>query len=272
MQFLIDIFFLSIENAFMALGQRIPVLQRSVALLTAVAAAPDGVGAKQLSLDLGIPQATCYRIIRTLVECDWLQECGAGDYRTGFGLALVARSWSDVEQRLRELRPFLHELADETGLSAKISVREGCHAVSVARMEALRANSISSPVGAKIPLTAAGSVGVMLMASASEAELRVILRGEPPEQKRRITREVARAAKEGMARSYGKHHPSIHAVSIPVDVGQPGALTLVGWPEDLPPGRRKSIEARLKQFNTRSTPSDAKRGTALASGNRRRVC
>lgn len=229
-------------------GQGIPILRRSIALLSSIAAHPDGAGAKQLSMELGIPQATCYRIIRTLVDGDWLQECGAGVYRIGFGVALTARSWSNVEQRLREWRPLLNGLVGETGLSAKISVREGGHAVSVARVETIRANSISSPVGSKIHLTEAGSVGIMLMAQIPEAGLGQILRAYPPEQRKRIMGEAAAAAREGMARSYGKHHPSIYAVSVPVDVGLPGVLTLVGWPEDLPPKRQKAIEARLKKF------------------------
>jgi len=229
-------------------GQAIPILKRSIALLNTVAGVPHGIGAKQLSLELGIPQATCYRIIRTMEACDWLQKCGAGTYRVGFGLALLARSWSDVEQHIREWRPLLAELVEETGLSAKISVREGRHAVSVARIETSRPNIISSPVGSKIPLLEAGSVGIMLMASIPEEELDHLLMALPRERRRHIVAEAAAAAREKMARSYGIHHPSIHAVSVPVDLGQPAALTLVGWPEDFPPKRKKTIEACLKKL------------------------
>jgi len=229
-------------------GQAIPILKRSIALLNAVADAPHGIGAKQLSLDLGIPQATCYRIIRTMEDCDWLQRSGEGTYRVGFGLALLARSWSDVEQRIREWRSSLSELVAETGLSAKISVREGSHAVSVARVETSRPNIISSPVGSKIPLLEAGSVGIMLMASIPREELDHMLMALPRERKRRILAEVSAAAREKMARSYGIHHPSIHAVSVPLDLGQPAVLTLVGWPEDFPAKRKKTIEACLKRL------------------------
>lgn len=233
-------------------GQNIPVLKRSIALLKSISSHQNGIGAKQLSMELEIPQATCYRIIRTLAESDWLQECGAGTYRIGFGVALLARSWSDVEERLRELRPLLNELVNETGLSAKISVREGSHAICVARVETFRPNSISSPVGSKIHLASAGSVGILLMASASKAELGQILRAHSPEQRKRMAKEAARAAAEGIARSYGKHHPAVYAVSVPVDVGRPAALTLMGWPEDLPTKRQKTIEARLKKLRLRS--------------------
>lgn len=242
----------------MSAGQVIPILRRSLVLLNLISRHPEGIGAKQLSLELGIPQATCYRIIRTLADGDWLQESGAGTYRIGFGVALLARSWSDIEQRLRELRPLLSELVNETGLSAKISVREGSHAVCVARVEAVRANSISSPVGSKFHLSSAGSAGIMLMAAAPEMELRQILQAYPPKQRGFISKEVAAAGSERMARSYGQHHPSAYAVSVLVDVGQPAALTLMGWPEDFLPERKYAIEARLKKQWLPPTPSATK--------------
>jgi len=232
-------------------GQTIPVLERSVALLERIAAQPEGLGAKHLSLELGIPPATCYRILRTLVKHGWLQENGGGAYRIAFGLARLTRSWSALEQRLRDVRPRLQQLSRDTGLSAKISLREGGQAVSVARVESLRANSISSPVGTKIHLTEAGSAGIQLMASVPPAELRSILRELPPERQRTTFRAVAAARREGIARSYGAHHASIYAVSVPLDLGQPAALTLVGWPEDFAGRRRKDIEVRLRNVELR---------------------
>ncbi len=231
----------------MPAGQTIPVLERSVALLRLIAAHPEGLGAKHLSLELGIPPATCYRILRTLVKHGWIRESGAGGYRIAFGLAQLTRSWSALELRLQELQPRLRRLAQETDLSVKISLGEGSHCVTAARCEATRPNSITSPVGSQVHLTEAGSAGVILMAALAPDELPPVLRGLAAERRAQLLREVAAARREGLARSYGVHHPTIHAVSVPLDLGRPAALTLVGWPEDFAGRRRRAIEERLQE-------------------------
>ena len=233
----------------MSSSQMIPVLKRTTALLSLLASRPEGLGAKQLSLELGIPQATCYRILRTLLDNDWIRESKSGDYRIGFGIALLARSWSDVERRVRELTPLMRELVEETGLSAKISLQEGAYAVCVVRVESSRPNSITSPIGAKMPLAETGSVGVMLLAAMSDEECQQVLRKLSPKERQQTMEEISAARKEGLTRSYGKHHPSIFAASVPVDLGNPGVLTLMGWPEDFSSSqRKKAIEARLKRL------------------------
>ncbi len=98
-------------------------------------------------------------------------------------------------------------------------------------------------------LLSAGSAGILLMASASELELRHILRKCTPEQQGEIVEETALARREGIARSYGRHHSSIYAVSVPVDLGETAAFTLVGWPEDFASPRQvKAVEVRLKKL------------------------
>lgn len=225
----------------------IPVLERSIDLLSAIAESPKGLSAKELNLQLGIPQATCYRILRTLVQKSLLQEQPNGIYLPAYGLARLAGVWSGLENRLQELKPLLEDLAYQSGLSAKISIKEGTSAVVVMRAEARKANSITSPVGSKMPLTEAGSAGIMLMASANSAELSLIQREVPVEHWKEIARAVASARTEKMARSYGTHHSSIYAVSIPLSLGRPCALTLVGWPEAFTGKQKKKIETLLSR-------------------------
>lgn len=228
--------------------QKIPVLERAVSLLNAVSDNPDSLSAKSLSMELGIPPATCYRMLRTFLNHGWLRENDGGNYRIGFGLARLTRSYSPLEQHLRDLQPLLKHLTRETGLSAKVSVREGDHAVSVARSEAQLPSIIASPIGARIRLTEAGSTGIILMGALEPEELRSLFRGIPQTRKQAMLREIDAAKEEGMARSYGTNNPSIHAVSIPVNAGCPAALTLIGWPENFSGKLKKEAEARLKNL------------------------
>lgn len=227
----------------MASPLTIPVLERSIDLIRAVAESPSGLSAKELTLQLGIPQATCYRILRTLVQKDLLQEQPGGSYLPAYGLAHLAGAWSELESRLQELKPLLEDLTLQTGLSAKISIREGAFAVVVLRAEAQRPNSITSPVGSKTPLIEAGSAGIMLLAALPPHEQRLLLKGASAQAVEKTLRLAAAARKEGLARSYGTHHPAIYAISKPVRLGVPAAATLIGWPEDFAAEKKVKIEA-----------------------------
>lgn len=233
----------------------IPVLQKTISLVDALGASGDGLTAKQLALQLKIPPATCYRILRTLSQANWIREGDRGEYLVGFGLVRAARACSDVDRLLLLAQPLLVQLAEETGLSAKISLREGCHAVTASRAEAKRMNAISTPVGARLHLLEAGSAGVILLANMPDAESRRILGSPPPkhwERKDRqdVEREIGEAQKSCVANAFGTVHPSIWALSVPVALAanQTAALTIVGWPEDFSPARQTTLQKRLIKY------------------------
>jgi len=232
----------------MASPQTIPILERTTELLAAVAGSADGLTAKQIILQLKIPQATCYRILRTLVQCGWLQEGAGGLYRPAYELVRLARSWTDLENRLSQVKPKLEALAELTGLSAKISLLEGAQAVIAMRSRTQRPNSIVSPVGSRIPLAESGSAGLMLLAQLPKDERERLLKKLPAARRKTLLAAAATAARQRMARAYGSDHPSIYAVSIGLTADVPVALSLVGWPEDFAGSGQKKIERTLKAF------------------------
>lgn len=216
----------------------IPVLQRTIALIQAVAAARTGVSMKTLSVSLRIPQATCYRIVRTLVQHHWLRENGRGEFLLAFGLAHLARSYAEVEHYLNLLEPALTKLADLSGLSVKVSLREGDQAVAAMRSEPIQVNSITSPVGTRFHL-AIGAAGAVLLSQMTQEEIDYVLRSAPPEVWARqsaadVLRRIEEVRKDGLARELGQQHASIFAVAAPLRLpdGTTAALTLVGWQEN----------------------------------------
>ncbi|MEM1058141.1 MAG: helix-turn-helix domain-containing protein [Verrucomicrobiota bacterium] len=232
----------------MASPQTIPVLERVADLLAAVAESDEGLTAKELVLQLNIPQATCYRILRTLVKCGWLREGGNGLYRPAYELVRLARRWTALENRLAQIKPKLEALAEMTGLSAKISILEAGEAVIALRSKTQRPNSIVSPVGSRIPLAEAGSSGVMLLAVLPAEERKQALKKLKPSVRKKLLKAAADAQRQRLARAYGTDHPSIYAVSIALPAEVPVALSLVGWPEDFVGIARKKIERTLKAF------------------------
>ena len=232
----------------------IPVLQKAISVVDALGTKSGGLTAKQLSSQLEIPPATCYRILRTLGQANWLREGDRGEYHIAFGLVRVARAGSDIDRQLLLVQPLLEQLAEETGLAAKISLREGRHAVTAMRAEAKRMNLISTPVGARLHLLEAGSAGVILLANMPDEESRRILASPPPKhwdhcRREEVEREIHDAAQNGVARAFGTVHPSIWALSAPVSLAakQTAALTIVGWPEEFSSARRTALQKQLEQ-------------------------
>ena len=223
-------------------------------MVDALGANGGGLTARQLSLQLEIPPATCYRILRTLGQANWLREGERGAYHVAFGLVRAVRACSDVDRQLLLVRPLLEQLAEETGLSAKISLREGCQAVTAMRAEAKRMNLISTPVGARLHLLEAGSAGLVLLANMPDEESRRILGSPPPkhwerQSRKKIESEILEAAQTGVARAFGTVHPSIWALSVPVALaaGQSVALTIVGWPEEFSKPQQPVLQKQLEK-------------------------
>ena len=140
-------------------------------------------------------------------------------------------------------------MVKKTGLSAKISVIEGNSALAVARFESDRPNNITTPVGTRLALAGAGSAGVTLLAQISPEEAALSLKDLKPEQRQALLREAVKARRTGLARSYGTHDPAICALSVPLEMDRPAALSLVGWPEDFSTNeKRKRQENAIVRF------------------------
>ncbi|MEI6034332.1 MAG: helix-turn-helix domain-containing protein [Verrucomicrobiae bacterium] len=240
----------------MITAHTIPALHKSVALLQAVADGHTG-SVKDLSGALGIPMATCYRIVRTFLHYHWLREDGRGGYRIAFGLAHLARSYAGFELCLSLLENPLRELAGSLGLSAKITVREGHQAVTALRAEPPAPNVITSTVGAGFSL-AIGSAAAVLLAGLPDDEIERVLKTAPQECWQRqapadVWRRVKDARREGVCRELGQFHPSIYAISAPVHLSKTEivALTFVGWPDDFEGAKLAALEKALRSASKR---------------------
>ena len=236
----------------------IPILEKTVAILNALANSSTGISAKGLSMSLNVPPATCYRILRTLGKYNWIRNNDEGQYQIAFGLASLASAYSDVERLLRQLEAPLRALSDATGLSVKIAIREGNSAVTAVRTESRRPNSIASTVGSKMHLAEAGAAGAILLSGLSKAQADAVLDSAPKSCWNKYSLEdfredVNQARRQKISRALGKFHPAIYAISIPVILppGITAALAAVGWPDDFEGKKCAAIEKQLKEHAKR---------------------
>ena len=112
---------------------------------------------KALALRLGVPRTTCYRLLRSLVARDWVRPLPGGGHALSVGLLPLLQPLREVEDLAGVVQRVLDELALRSGLTAKVSVRQGDDAVTVARCESPQATSIAVRIGASFHLALGSS-------------------------------------------------------------------------------------------------------------------
>lgn len=230
----------------------VPILKKAVAVLKAVAEGREETTTKALAYSLGIPASSVYRILQTFLSEDWVRAAPGGRHELSFGLLPLLEPLARHEFLIETSRPHLARLAAETGLAAKLSVRQHDRAIALARVESPRETAVSVRVGATFHL-ALGSSGAALISELSAAERNRVLDGAPAGCWERQTRadvdkRIAECRRTGACADFGGYQPSVHALSSPVR-GQAGDIvgvfTLVGFADDFAGRRAKAHRDRL---------------------------
>ena len=156
----------------------IPAVEKAVALLEHLGRSDRGATQAELARELDISGSTCYRIIQTLQKHDWLRKLPGNRYDLSGGMLTAAMKLVDAAARFEQCQPLLEELARQTGLSAKLSIRQGTDQLTVLRAEGPGPVSVTGKVGARVPVIE-GSVGAIprriLVATQSLARARELL-------------------------------------------------------------------------------------------------
>jgi DNA-binding IclR family transcriptional regulator len=186
----------------------IQVIDRAIALLDTVAQnGPSSLA--DLQDASGLPRPTAYRIAVALERHGVLARGDDGRFFLGHRMA----AWGAVAGRgLPDVaRPVLAQLADETGESAQLYVREGDQRVCIAVHERPSGLRDTVPLGAVLRLDR-GSGGKVLLAWAADAAGFDV-----------AERELASVRRRGFAASVGEREAGVASVSAPVFDG-PGSV------------------------------------------------
>ncbi|HVW92126.1 MAG TPA: IclR family transcriptional regulator [Devosia sp.] len=227
----------------MAEGERgrngVPVLERTMDLLGLLERSEAGHTIRELTLELGLPRSTVYRILNTLQAHGMVGRTTGGAYLLGTRLlALAARVRpSRAAYDLPELAlPFMQRLTEQTGEPCKISVRDGNLALVTAAVLGPHEYSPTPASGTSFPLHA-GAASKLILAHLPAAELDDFL-ARPLERytPRTITdpgklrAELGRIRRQGYARDQGEHGASVHAIAAPIFEGDGRFLAALSIP------------------------------------------
>lgn len=247
-------------------GGRVQSLERALALLDAVAAAPDGAPVADLAAVTGIHRATAWRLLATMEAHGYVErDPRSNRYRVGFSVARVAAA-AGVDALVRRARPELERVCADTGETADLAVA-GRHGVSYVDEVAPAAVLTANWLGREVPLHAT-STGKAFLAALPPAEVDALLAGPltaftPRTQTRpeALAAELARTREAGYGVCRGELEPQLYGVSAAVldrVTGRPVAVVSIWGPRDRVP------ESRFAELGARAVRAAAAVQDALA--------
>lgn len=152
-------------------------LRNGIQVLQAFSREEPVLGVNEISRRLGLHKSTVSRILATLEETDLVQrDLASGRFRLGVGvIALAGPMLANMDVR-RVARPFLEDLAHDSGETVALTVWGGEETVGVEQVASPLKVKHTVPIGTRYPEHASSSVRVFLAEDPDEAR-RFIERG-----------------------------------------------------------------------------------------------
>jgi DNA-binding IclR family transcriptional regulator len=213
----------------------IPVLRKAIQVLDALATEEGELTTSSLARSLKIAPATCYRIIQTLEHVGWIRVLKHGRCELSVGLFPLLQKLQRHELLDQQVLAALQELTATTGVTSKVSIREGNDAVTVLRVASKEPMALAVHPGSRFHLTL-GATGSVLLGGLEDAEIEQIIKEAPAscwqlQKPADVWDRIKEARQHTAVMDAGTFRPDIFGVSAPLlaaDGKVQGALTLTG--------------------------------------------
>ncbi len=209
-------------------------LARGMELLRCFTPQQPVLGNKDLSQRLKLPTATVSRLTYTLMAMGYLaQEEHQGKFRLGTAVLSLGYPLLELFGIRRRARPLMLELAEATGGSVSIGIRDRLNIVYIEAIRSHNKRVYPLDVGTSHSLagTAIGRAYLMACAPAERESLLNQLRVKAPLEWENygteLMRNIAQYPRYGCCVSVGEVYPDVQAVAVPlglIDRGERAAL------------------------------------------------
>lgn len=150
---------------------------RAVRILELLAEGADELGVTELGRRLGVHKATASRLVSTLAEHGLVERNPITDkYSLGFGVVRLAALVTAGLDLVRQARPVLERLAEDTGETVNLAILDGARVVNIDQIAAPHLVVNVNWVGKRTPLHCTSS-GKVLLAHLSDRQRAQLLRG-----------------------------------------------------------------------------------------------
>jgi DNA-binding IclR family transcriptional regulator len=210
----------------------VQVIARAAEICRELATATDGLSTAELVERLHLSRPTVYRILRALMDEDFVRQVGPG--RFAIGPAFLVIAGSTYGGLRHDMRPFMKDLSTELGETIDLAMLDAGEALFVDQFVAVRGLRVVAHMGARLPLhcTASGKALLAVLEPVEiERELPRQLQGFTPNtvtDKAALLRELDEIRRSGVAYDHEEYVMGVCAVATPVHdaVGAVGALTV----------------------------------------------
>src|SRR3954469_16757906 len=155
---------------------RVQSVSRATAILTAVAASPKGLTAKEISEQLRLNLPTTYHLLRTLSDDAFLTRGTGRRYRLGLRVGTLAEGFARHLAPDERLVAAVDGLAEETGELSYLTVRRGEDVVLLTAAASRHAVRTAMPALGRLPDPHARATGKVALAWAPPEVLGAFLR------------------------------------------------------------------------------------------------
>lgn len=212
-------------------------MQRVVAILESVAAAPAPATPARVSEELELSLSTTSRIMRELAEEQMLDRTDDGSYLLGARMFRLVRRAREGGEPMAVVHRVLAELRDRTGETASLNVRRGDLRVCIASADSRQELRRVVPVGDAIPMVGTATGDVLMADLAVPEQTALIDRASGAVGSRLdLLRRLEEAARRGWSVQSDGLVAGVTGVAVPVRAGAApvAALTLSGPTTRLP--------------------------------------
>jgi len=204
-------------------GIQVQSLVRAVSLLEIFAGDKGELSLKEVAERTGLSKSTCYRLLATLEELDFIERNKARThYRLGmklFELGLIVQRRMDLR---RQALPYLVDLAEKTGETSFLIIRDRDDALCIERVEGTYpVRALALNVGGRMSLHLGGGQRALLAQLPDEEVLRIVKEKGMPKftecsvtDPQELLAELQRTRDLGYGRSWEDITPGVAAVGV----------------------------------------------------------
>jgi DNA-binding IclR family transcriptional regulator len=196
----------------------VAAVERAVAVLGALADAPDDLGTNEIARRTGINASSVSRLLATLAKDEYVRRVpGTGRYRLGLRLIQLGNSALARVDFREVVRPHLVALMEATGETATLSVPGGDTTMTVDFVQSPSSVRSVAEIG-RPSIAHATAIGKVFLAhggALKDGSLHAYT-DRTITDRRRLAREVAAVRERGWAQAVGEREPDLNAVAVPV--------------------------------------------------------
>ncbi|HUR01379.1 MAG TPA: IclR family transcriptional regulator [Nonomuraea sp.] len=130
--------------------------ERTIAVLEYLSSATQACSLRELTTALGLPRASGYALLTTLVNTRWVETDGTGSYRLGIRALRAGASYVERDDVVQQAQPAMNELNDQLGETIHLARLDGTEIVYLATNISRHSLTVVSRPGRRLPSWATG--------------------------------------------------------------------------------------------------------------------